>query len=76
LGGRAPKDYADTFAILHELRIIDLELAKRLQKMARFRNMIVHLYWDVDNQKVYQIIQNDLDDLDAFRQAVQSGLFS
>jgi len=35
--------------------------------VARFRNLIVHLYWEVDNRRVYEIIRTDLNDLDAFR---------
>jgi uncharacterized protein YutE (UPF0331/DUF86 family) len=69
-GERAPKDYADCFSILAELDVIYPELVTRLKRMARFRNLIVHLYWQVDNQRVYQIIQNDLADLDTFRQQV------
>lgn len=71
-GGRAPQDYADCFAILADLKVIKPNLAKRLKQMARFRNLLVHLYWRVDNQRVYQIIQNDLGDLDAFRQQVSA----
>lgn len=73
-GGRAPQDYADCFAILAELDVIDLDLANRLKRMARFRNLIVHLYWRVDNRRVYQIIHANLDDLDAFRQKVLAWL--
>lgn len=69
-GGRPPQDYADCFAILVELNVIDSHLVDRLKRMARFRNLIVHLYWRVDNRRVYQIIQDDLSDLDAFRQQV------
>jgi uncharacterized protein YutE (UPF0331/DUF86 family) len=42
--------------------------------MARFRNLLVHLYWKVDNQRVYRIIQDDLGDLDTFRQQVSAWL--
>lgn len=73
-GGRPPQDYADCFAILAELDVIAPHLADRLKRMARFRNLIVHLYWQVDNHRVYQIIQNDLGDLDAFRQQVLAWL--
>jgi len=73
-GGRAPQDYADCFAILAELDVIDLDLANRLKRMARFRNLIVHLYWRVDNRRVYQIIHANLDDLDTFRQKVLAWL--
>jgi len=51
-----------------------LDLANRLKRMARFRNLIVHLYWRVDNRRVYQIIHANLDDLDAFRQKVLAWL--
>jgi uncharacterized protein YutE (UPF0331/DUF86 family) len=73
-GGRAPQDYADCFAVLDELDIITPDLTDRLKRMARFRNLIVHQYWRVDNRRVYQIIQDDLGDLDAFRQQVLNWL--
>ena len=71
-GGRAPQDYADCFAILADLKVIKPDLAKRLKRMARFRNLLVHLYWKVDNQRVHQIIQKNLGDLDTFRQQVSA----
>jgi uncharacterized protein YutE (UPF0331/DUF86 family) len=71
-GGRAPQDYADCFAILTDLKIIEPALTPRLKRMARFRNLLVHLYWKVDNQRIYEIIQKDLDDLDTFRQRVSA----
>ncbi|MDN5277409.1 MAG: hypothetical protein PWR01_1374, partial [Clostridiales bacterium] len=40
------------------------------QKMARFRNRLVHLYWDVDAQMIYDIIQNRLGDFEKFAQIV------
>jgi len=50
-GGRAPQDYADCFAVLADLKVIKPDLAKRLKQMAHFRNLLVHLYWRVDNQR-------------------------
>ena len=49
-GGRAPQDYADCFAILADLKVIKPDLAKRLNQMARFRNLLVHLYgeWTIN----------------------------
>ncbi len=69
---RAPQDYADCFSILADLEVITSELAGRLMKMARFRNLIVHLYWKVDNRRVYEIIRNELGDLDEFRQQLSN----
>jgi len=73
-GGQAPQDYADCFGILAGLKVIAPDLAERLKRMARFRNLIVHLYWEVDDRRVYQVIQQDLDDLDAFRRQVLGAL--
>jgi uncharacterized protein YutE (UPF0331/DUF86 family) len=73
-GGRAPEEYAECFVILADLKVVEPDLAQRLKNMARFRNLLVHVYWKVDNQRVYQIIQNDLVDLDSFRQQVSAWL--
>ena len=62
-GGRAPCDYADCFAILGELGILSGQLIERLKKMAKFRNLLVHLYWQVDNRTVYGIIRKDILDI-------------
>lgn len=69
-GGRAPTDYADCFAVLQELGVVSSDLATRLQRMARFRNLVVHLYWQVDDAKVYDIVQSDLGDLEEFQRAI------
>lgn len=69
-GGRAPQDYADCFAVLLEMGVIEDGLARSLQQMSRFRNLLVHVYGQVDNRLVYQVIQEDLDDFDAFQQAL------
>ena len=69
-GGRAPQDYADCFSILADMEVIEPNLTARLRQMARFRNLVVHLYWKVDDRRVYEIIAKNLDDLDTFRQQV------
>ncbi|MBI5681886.1 MAG: DUF86 domain-containing protein [Deltaproteobacteria bacterium] len=63
---RAPEDYGDCFKILKEVGIIDENLSQRLVKMARFRNLLVHIYWEVDNKRVYEIIKRDLADTEEF----------
>lgn len=73
-GGRAPKDYADCFAVLEELAVISSDLGRRLKRMARFRNLIVHLYWQVDDVKVYEIIQKDLGDLEEYQRQIAAYL--
>ncbi len=74
IGGRTPRDYADCFAVLEELGVIPANLAQRLKKMARFRNLIVHLYWQVDDARVYEILQSDLDDLEEYQTQIATYL--
>lgn len=62
-GGRAPQDHADCFAVLGELEMLTDEYVERLKRMAKFRNLLVHLYWKVDDRKVYQILKEDVQDI-------------
>jgi len=67
---RAPEDYAACFAILAENGLVTQDLADRLQKMARFRNLLVHMYWKLDYGRVYEIMTSDMPDLRTFASAV------
>ena len=42
--------------------------------MAKFRNRLVHLYWEIDPETVYQLLQDNLDDFVLFQQKVVSFL--
>jgi len=63
---RAPEDYADTFQVLGEQGAFEKDFAKVLKEMAKFRNRLVHLYWEVDDEQVYEILQFRLDDFKIF----------
>ena len=39
---RVPNGYADTFKVLHEEGIFDKYLFQTMEKMAKFRNIVVH----------------------------------
>lgn len=61
-----PESYADCFAVLGEAGLVAPDLAERLQRMAKFRNLLVHVYWNIDHRQVHQAMREDLDDLRAF----------
>lgn len=61
-----PEAYADIFENLYKLRIIDENFAESLKHMAKFRNKLVHMYWEIDNDFVYSILQNRLTDFEKF----------
>jgi len=42
------------------------EIEESLLQMARFRNLLVHVYWRIDYGRVYDVLARDLGDLRAF----------
>jgi len=62
----APEDYASCFGSLERAGLIPPDLGERLRRMARFRNLLVHVYWKIDYRQVYAIVHDDLRDLRDF----------
>ena len=75
-GYRVPKSYSDTFKVLHEEKIVSSKLFNSLEKMAKFRNIVVHHYDKVDAKIVVGILKKDLKDFMGYRDAVISFLKS
>ena len=67
---KVPEEYAQCFEHLQEAGMISKELMARLQQMARFRNLLVHVYWKVDYLQVYDVICFRLQDLRDFSVAI------
>lgn len=59
------------FKILKEEEIIGKELAIKLEDMARFRNLLVHRYGEVDNKRVLEIIKHNLRDIEEFEKEIE-----
>lgn len=71
-GYRIPRDNGDSFAVLAENGIVPAGLKEPLMAAARFRNRLVHIYWDVDDRKVREYLQTAVGDLEALARAVSS----
>lgn len=63
---RTPEDYADTFQVMGEVSAFEAGFVKQLVRMAKFRNRLVHLYWEVDKEELYRILQENLRDIERF----------
>jgi len=72
LGLPRPSEYRDVFRILGERGIVTPEFAARLEKMAGFRNRLVHVYAEIDAEQVYDYLQNDRKDFDEFARVIAS----
>lgn len=66
-----PSSYAETFDLLQQGHVIDGALADKLRLMARFRNRIVHFYWEVDLGEVYRILNENLPDFERYLAAIE-----
>ena len=67
---RTPSSYADTFRVLGEHSVLDHELLGNMEKMAKFRNVVVHQYEAVDPEIVIAILRKHIDDFRSFRDAI------
>lgn len=61
-GYRAPEDYADTFVVLGEKGSFEKSFVNDLKEMAKFRNRLVHIYWEIDENQIYDILLSRLKD--------------
>jgi len=75
-GYRIPKSYSDAFEVLHEEQILSDKLFAALEKMAKFRNVVVHQYDKVDAEIVVGILKKDLKDFRGYRDAIVNFLKS
>jgi uncharacterized protein YutE (UPF0331/DUF86 family) len=69
-GFRIPKSYSDTFRVLHEEKLVNDKLYAALEKMAKFRNVVVHHYDKVDAEIVVGILKKDLEDFKGYRNSI------
>ena len=69
-----PATYAEAFDSLERAGIVDASLAADLRAMARFRNRIVHFYWDVGLDEVYAIVRGRLGDFERYTAAIETYL--
>jgi len=67
---RMPSNYADAFKVLMENRVIGKGLFSKMEKMAKFRNLIVHQYEKVDPALVVSVLKKDLKDFEKYKKAV------
>lgn len=59
--------YRDIPNILSQETIIDEKSAEKWIRMIGFRNILVHGYTEIDRTQVYQVIQDNLDDIKSLR---------
>lgn len=69
-----PDSYKEIFYALGETGIVPAEFSQNLASMAGFRNVLVHLYLEVDLERVFRYLQNNLGDFELFAKYVSDYL--
>lgn len=57
----------DVFRLLVEAGYLDASFGESMMEMVAFRNRLVHLYWRIDVELLYQYLQQDVSLLLKFR---------
>ncbi len=61
-----PDKYESVFSIIEDNKVIPEGFGEVLKDMARFRNLLVHEYLKIDLDRVYEILQSKIGDLEQF----------
>jgi uncharacterized protein YutE (UPF0331/DUF86 family) len=67
-----PLNYKDAFWVLAENELVPRELADRLAEWAGLRNVIAHLYDEVEESRLFEILQDDLGVFDEFIEIIEN----
>ena len=57
-----------------EVGALAVDFSDELKNMAKFRNRLVHIYWEVEDQQLHEILETRLHDFKKFLDAMASFL--
>ncbi|HHU33471.1 MAG: type VII toxin-antitoxin system HepT family RNase toxin [Zhaonellaceae bacterium] len=72
---KTPETSAASLRLLAQHDYFGEEKLKTFEQMVKFRNRIVHLYYDVDDKEIYDILKNKLDDFKYFIKSIIAKVF-
>lgn len=74
-GLREPSSNQEVFGVLEEWGLFSKELRQNLEKMAQFRNLLVHDYARIKAEIIFRLIHERLDDLREFAVIISNIFF-
>lgn len=69
-GWKTPATYREAFLILETEGVLDHALSVSMQGWAGLRNVLAHMYLDIDHARLHDVLVGELDQLEAFAAAV------
>lgn len=73
-GWEKAETYSEMFERLYQHDVIGGSLKDRLGSMARFRNLLVHRYGEIDDKRLWHILKERLDDIYTFIEKIEAFL--
>ena len=73
-GFRSGLEYKSIAKGLGDKGVVSQEMAKKLAPIAGYRNRLVHFYQEISPEELYDIIQNDLPDIEDFMREIENFL--
>ena len=65
-GFKKPESYREVIEILDKEGVLPKEFANKFAPAASFRNILVHAYAEVDVEKLYEFLQENVEDFEIF----------
>ncbi len=62
--------FGECFEILEKEKFLNKDLARQLRQMVKFRNKLIHQYWEINDELVLKYSKNNLDDFRKFMKAI------
>lgn len=72
--GRDAPDYATAILALGSTGVLPTEFAAELAPLAGFRDILVHGYLEVDGERLHEVLNSRLEDLERFARLVDAFL--
>ena len=69
-----PGSRMEQISLLYNNKIISESLASKLEDMAKFRNILVHEYGEIDHAKVYKNFLSKIEDFQIFKKEILNWL--
>lgn len=69
-GWKTPSTYREAFMVLEQQGVLGRDLSSAMQGWAGLRNVLAHMYLDVDHARLHEILVTDLDELAAYAASI------
>ena len=69
-GWPVPESYRDCFRRLVDNGVIPEDLGRQMERWAALRNVLVHMYLEVDQETLFDILTGDISQLERFASCV------